>query len=234
MARSYDIADLMTSDGEYITDNVRRKINGNFRRVCQMMQQELPSQQQQQITSAVTGIVNGILDSVLPEMRDELFDQLAPVGSVIVTLTSSDPRLSHGTWEQIGGGRYIRAAGSGIAAGDEGGSSEAAITEANLPLLEHEATAASAGSHTHSMGSALIDYGSYHDASTNPKSLPGLGANHQNTPFDLAQFGGSTGNTWGGGAHTHAITIEPHGSEEPEPLSIEPEYVALLFYRRTA
>lgn len=233
MARSYDIADLMTSDGEYITDNVRRKINGNFRRVCQMMQQELPSQQQQQITSAVTGIVNGILDSVLPEMRDELFDQLAPVGSVIVTLTSSDPRLSHGTWEQIGGGRYIRAAGSGIAAGDEGGSSEAAITEANLPLLEHEATAASAGSHTHIMSRAVIDTGAYHDAS-GAKSLPALGADMKNTPFDLGQFGGSAGNTYSSGAHTHTITIEPHGSEEPEPVAIEPEYVALLFYRRTA
>lgn len=233
MARSYDIADLMTSDGEYITDNIRRKINGNFRRVCQMMQSELPSQQQQQITSAVTGIVNGILDAVLPEMRDELFDQLAPVGSVIVTLTSSDPRLSHGTWEQIGGGRYIRAAGYGIVAGDEGGSSETAITEANLPLLEHEATIESAGAHTHNMARALIDYGSYHNAGDN-KSLPALGANHQNTPFDLAQFGGSTGSTASGGTHTHEITIEPHGSEEPEPVAIEPEYVALLFYRRTS
>lgn len=233
MARSYDIADLMTSDGEYITDNVRRKINGNFRRVCQMMQQELPSQQQQQITSAVTGIVNGILDSVLPEMRDELFDQLAPVGSVIVTLTSSDPRLSHGTWEQIGGGRYIRAAGSGIVAGDEGGSSEAAITEANLPLLEHSIEVESTGAHTHIMSQAVIDTGAYHDAS-GAKSLPPLGADMKNTPFDLGQFGGAVGRNSSSGAHTHEITIEPHGSEEPEPVSIEPEYVALLFYRRTA
>ena len=234
MARSYDIADLMTSDGEYITDSVRRKINGNFRRICQMMQKELPSQQQQQITSAVTGIVDGILDRVLPEMRDELFDQLAPVGSVIVTYTSSDPRLSHGTWEQVGSGRYIRAAGSGVSVGDEGGSQEVEIAEANLPLLEHTAEVASAGAHTHNMGRAIIDYGAYHDASSQPKSLPGLGANLANTPFDLGQFGGSTGNTWGSGAHTHTVTIEPHGSEEPEPVAIEPEYVALLFYRRTA
>ena len=234
MARSYDIADLMTSDGEYITDSVRRKINGNFRRICQMMQKELPSQQQQQIASAVTGIVNGILDNALPEMRDELLDQLAPVGSVIVTYTSSDPRLSHGTWEQVGSGRYIRAAGSGVAVGDEGGSSEAEIAEANLPLLEHTVEVASAGAHTHNMGRALIDYGSWHDASSQPKSLPATGAGHNNTPFDLGQYGGSTGSTWGIGVHTHTVTIEPHGSEEPEPVAIEPEYVALLFYRRTA
>ena len=233
MARSYDIADLMTSDGEYITDSVRRKINGNFRRICQMMQKELPSQQQQQITSAVAGIVDGILDRVLPEMRDELLDQLAPVGSVIVTYTSSDPRLSHGTWEQVGSGRYIRAAGSGVAVGDEGGSAEVEIAEANLPLLEHTVEVASAGSHTHVMSRAVVDIGAYHDAS-GAKSLPGLGADMKNTPFDLGQFAGDTGRDASGGAHTHTVTIEPHGSEEPEPVAIEPEYVALLFYRRTA
>ena len=233
MARSYDIADLMTSDGEYITDSVRRKINGNFRRICQMMQKELPSQQQQQITSAVAGIVDGILDRALPEMRDELLDQLAPVGSVIVTYTSSDPRLSHGTWEQVGSGRYIRAAGSGVAVGDEGGSAEVEIAEGNLPLLEHTVEVASAGSHTHVMSRAVVDTGAYHDAS-GAKSLPGLGADMKNTPFDLGQFAGDTGRDASSGAHTHTVTIEPHGSEEPEPVAIEPEYVALLFYRRTA
>ena len=233
MARSYDIADLMTSDGEYITDSVRRKINGNFRRICQMMQKELPSQQQQQIASAVAGIVDGILDRVLPEMRDELFDQLAPVGSVIVTYTSSDPRLSHGTWEQVGSGRYIRAAGSGVAVGDEGGRAEVEIAEGNLPLLEHTVEVASAGSHTHIMSRAVIDTGAYHDAS-GAKSLPGLGADMKNTPFDLGQFDWNTGRDASSGAHTHTVTIEPHGSEEPEPVAIEPEYVALLFYRRTA
>lgn len=233
MARSYDIADLMTSDGEYITDSVRRKINGNFRRICQMMQKELPSQQQQQITSAVAGIVDGILDRALPEMRDELFDQLAPVGSVIVTYTSSDPRLSHGTWEQVGSGRYIRAAGSGVAVGDEGGSPEVEIAEANLPLLEHSVEVASAGSHTHVMTRAVVDTGVYHDAS-GAKSLPPLGADMKNTPFDLGQFGGNTGRDASSGSHTHTVTIEPHGSEEPEPVAIEPEYIALLFYRRTA
>lgn len=233
MARSYDIADLMTSDGEYITDSVRRKINGNFRRICQMMQKELPSQQQQQITSAVTGIVNGILDNALPEMRDELFDQLAPVGSVIVTYTSSDPRLSHGTWEQVGSGRYIRAAGSGVAVGDEGGRAEVEIAEGNLPLLEHTVEVASAGSHTHIMSRAVIDTGAYHDAS-GAKSLPVLSADMKHTPFDLGQFDWNTGRNASSGAHTHTVTIEPHGSEEPEPVAIEPEYVALLFYRRTA
>lgn len=177
MARSYDIAELMTNDGEYITDSVRRKINGNFRRICQMMQQELPSQQQQQLSSTVTAIVGNVLETALPEMQKELFDQLAPVGSVIVTYTSSDPRLSHGTWEQIGGGRYVRAAGGSIAVGDAGGSNEIELTAENLPASQQ----------TYSVD--------------------------QGTGYELSY-------------------LQP--TQAGNPVTIEPEYIALLFYRRTA
>lgn len=177
MARSFDIAELMTSDGEYISDQVRRKINGNFRRICQMMQQELPAQQQQSITAAVTAIVDNVLDIRLPDIESGLFDDLAPVGSVIVTYTSSDPRLSHGTWEQIGEGRYVRAAGSGIAVGDEGGTDEVTLSLTQMPY-----------------GSDVIE---------------------------------------GAGAGTQRIPIETAGVEQ-EPVSIEPPYISLLFYRRLA
>lgn len=175
MARSYDIAEINTSDGEYITDNVRRKINGNFRRVCQMMQKELPSQQEQQITAAVTDIVNNVLEAALPEMRSELFDQLAPVGSVIVTFTASDPRLSHGTWQQVGEGRYVRAAGGGVAVGDTGGSNEVSLTAANIPTD-----------------------GGQQDSGDTDRML---------------------------------VSADP--TEAVQPIAIEPEYIALLFYRRT-
>lgn len=179
MARSYDIAELMTNDGEYITDSVRRKINGNFRRICQMMQQELPSQQQQQLSSAVTAIVRNVLETALPEMQEELFDQLAPVGSVIVTYTSSDPRLSHGTWEQIGGGSYVRAAGGSIAVGGTGGSNEVSISVDELP------------------------------------ATPQM--------YDVDQGNGYT-----------LSYLQPSSLPSENPISIEPEYIALLFYRRTA
>lgn len=175
MAKSYDIADLMTSDGEYLTDQVRRKINGNFSRILQLMQTELPRQQQQSIVNSVTSIVGNVLDEKLPEMRAQLFDDLAPVGSVIVTWTSGDPRLSHGTWQQVGSGRYIRAAGGGIGVSDTGGSDSVTITADNLPLAE---TAVQEG--------------------------------------------------------TGATVAAMSSSADPEPISIEPEYLALLFYRRIA
>ena len=177
MARSYDIADLSTSDGEYITDSVRRKINGNFRRICQMMRQELPSQQSAQIANTVTVIVQGILDQQIPEIQRELYDDLLPVGSVIVTYTSSDPRLSHGTWQQVGNGKYVRAAGDGIAVGDTGGESEITLATDNMPYATD--------------------------------TIESVGTGDQNIPI-----------------------VKP--DHEPKPIEIEPEYISLLFYRRTA
>lgn len=176
MARSYDIADLMTSDGEYVTDSVRRKINGNFRRVLQIVQQELPSQERQQVVASVAAIVDGLFEQKLPEMMSQLMDDAYPVGSVIVTATSSDPRLSHGSWEQVGGGRYVRAAGGGVAVMDEGGASEYTLTPDNIPATPSQ------------MSYAKGD-----------------------VPISNLEVGSAV-----------------------EPVPIEPEYIALLFYRRIA
>lgn len=235
MARSYDIADLMTSDGEYITDNVRRKINGNFRRLAQMVGRDVPAAERNQIASTVAGIVEGILDNRLPEIEASILDDAYPVGSVIVTSTASDPRLSHGIWERVGGGRYVLAAGDGIPVLNEGGEAEFTIAEVNLPALSHEVEVASAGSHVHVMSRAVIDTGSFHDAS-GAKTLPNTSnVNYKNTPMDLGQFFQSgAGLTTSAGSHAHEATVADHGSEEPEPIPLNPEYISLLFYRRTA
>lgn len=143
MARSYDIADLMTSDGEYITDGVRRKINGNFRRVLQLLDSEVPAQQSKQIAVSVTALVDSLFEQKLPDLKSELLDELCPVGSIIVTASASDPRLSHGTWQQVGGGRYVRAAGGGVEAMGTGGSNLIAADE--LPDHAHSVEASAAG-----------------------------------------------------------------------------------------
>lgn len=173
MARSYDIADLMTSDGEYITDNVRRKINGNFRRVLQLMQQELPSQERQIVVATVNTAVENALEAQFPIMLNQLFDRAYPVGSVIVCTSASDSRLSVGSWQQIGSGRYIRAAGGDVAVMDTGGSDSVTLSSANIPVN-------------------------------------------------------------GGASETGAsgLLVSTSPSTAPEPIKIEPEYIALLFYRR--
>ena len=181
MAKSYDIADLMTSDGEYITDSVRRKINGNFRRVLQIMQQELPSQERQQIVTSVTAIVDNLFEQKLPELMDQLYDDAYPVGSVIVTSTSADPRLSHGSWESIGSGRYVLAAGDGVPVMSEGGEAEHDIVMTELPLeIRTQDLAAGA---------------------------------------DVAL--------------TYLMQNVAH-PEANEPIPMQPEYIALLFYRRVS
>ena len=178
MAKSYDIANLMTSDGEYLTDQVRRKINGNFRRVLQIVQQELPSQERQQVVASVTAIVDGLFEQKLPELMDRLYDDAYPVGSVIVTSTSSDPRLGHGSWEPVGAGRYVLAAGGGIPVMDEGGSGEHLISSDELPIDTEQST--------HQAGS---------------------------DPVDVLKVSAKPGQ---------------------QPIPIQPEYIALLFYRRIA
>lgn len=178
MAKSYDIAELMTNDGEYITDSVRRKINGNFRRVLQIMRQELPSQERQQVVASVTAIVDGLFEQRLPELMDQLHDDAYPVGSVIVTSTSSDPRLGRGSWEPVGAGRYVLAAGGGIPVMDEGGSNEHLVSFDELPLDEAQST---------------------HQAGSDPVEM-----------------------------------LQASARPDQQPIPIQPEYIALLFYRRIA
>ena len=175
MARSYDIAELMTNDGEYITDNVRRKINANFRRILQVIQQELPSQERQVVIATVNTAVENALEAQFPKMLAEMFDRAYPVGSVIVCTSSSDSRLSVGSWQQIGNGRYVRAAGGDIGVMQTGGNNVVQIYPENIPHLDGKVTA-------------------------------GVGDD--------------------GWLVSESMQINP------EPIDIEPEYIALLFYRR--
>lgn len=178
MARSYDIADLMTSDGEYITDSVRRKINGNFRRILQLMQTELPGQERQALAGAVEVIVTGLIDRMMPDIEDRLFGDMYPVGSVISCSSEDDPRLLRGTWEVVGDGRYVRCASGSVPPMSTGGESSHMVSMEELPAT-----------------TALV----------------------------TATVGGDS---------VYRLVDPPVANQQPIP--IEPEYVALLFYRRTA
>lgn len=252
MARSFDIASFDPSDG-ILNEQLRRKLNGNFSRLCAMIGTESPTVVKGDLTDAirdwtakfVADYFSAHVDQIVERAVDQALDDAYPVGSIVVTASSSDPRLSHGTWEQVGGGRYVRAAGGGVAALEEGGSSEVGIGLSNLPAHTHAATAtaSTAGSHTHeaSCGSAG---GHSHDMSASSDG------SHSGT--STVSAGGSRDRevpTKSAGAHTHAIEIEAAGShshtvsvtvkagggsDDPRPIGIEPEYVALLFYRRVA
>lgn len=184
MARSMDIASFEPGDG-VLNEQLRRKLNGNFRRVCEIIGTESPAVVVETATSNVMAQVPGVVEREVSEyMEAHLEDILGaamdrswPVGSVIVTSTASDPRLSHGTWQQVGAGRYVRAAGDGVPVMSEGGSSEVTLSVAQMP------------------------YGS--------DAADGLGTGQTTVPV-----------------------VDPGHAQEP--VKVEPEYLALLFYRRVA
>lgn len=123
-----DIASFEPGDG-VLNEQLRRKLNGNFRRVCEMMGTESPAVVSADVSEGVLSRVPGIVDdaitawvdSNLQTILDGSFDRAYPVGCVVVTTTASDPRLSRGRWQQVGAGRYVRAAGDGVPVMAEGG-----------------------------------------------------------------------------------------------------------------
>ena len=129
MARSMDIASFEPSDG-VLNEQLRRKLNGNFRRVCEMVGTESPSvvasgvadEVMSRVPSVVNEAIEAWVDANLQTILDGSFDRSYPVGCVVVTTTASDPRLSRGRWQQVGAGRYVRAAGDGVPVMSEGGS----------------------------------------------------------------------------------------------------------------
>lgn len=179
-----DIASFEPGDG-VLNEQLRRKLNGNFRRVCEIMGTESPAvvvdtataNVMEQVPGVVEREVSDYMEAHLEDILGKAMDRSWPVGSVIVTSTASDPRLSHGTWQQVGAGRYVRAAGDGVPVMSGGGSSEVTLSVAQMP------------------------YGS--------DAADGIGTGQGTVPV-----------------------MDPGHAQEP--VKVEPEYLALLFYRRVA
>lgn len=185
VARSFDIASFEPGDG-VLNEQLRRKLNGNFRRVCEMVGTESPAvvvetasaSVMEQVPGVVEREVSDYMDAHLEDILGAALDRSWPVGSVIVTSTASDPRLSHGTWQQVGSGRYVRSAGDGVPVMSTGGSGEHLISWEELPCDVEQAT--------HQAGSDPVD------------------------------------------------RVTATGKADQVPIAIEPEYLALLFYRRVS
>ena len=202
MARSFDIATFDPGDG-VLNEQLRRKLNGNFQRLCSLVGTESPVVVRGEVTQSVQEWAKGWvaeyvgdyfeshLRQVIDEAVSESFDSAYPIGCVVVTTTASDPRLARGTWQQVGAGRYVRAAGDGVPVMSEGGSD--LIELSMLPDHTHEVP----------VHSGAPD--------------PGV----QATSLPLSSTGGVPNERYG-------VSGLP---DEQQPF--EPSYLALLFYRRT-
>lgn len=123
--KNLDLANLEVGDG-FLDDQIRRKINGNFRRLASVIQQEQPAASSEALTQYVNQYVSSYVDQALeqtlPQIVQDAFSNAYPVGSVILCTSSSDPRLSTGTWERIAQGRYLLGADADHPVNDQGGS----------------------------------------------------------------------------------------------------------------
>lgn len=214
MARSLDIASIEPSDG-ILTDQIRRKINGNFTRLAQYAGTERPASQASDMRAYVSEFVEEFFKDHLEEMLGEAQDRAFPVGSVIVTTTSDDPRLARGTWQQVGQGRYVRAAGGDVPVMSEGGSSELEITADNIPAHSHSATAVttveSAGNHTHE---ATVSSSGNHSHTGTAASAGSHSHSGTASSGGAHTHGASTGSA---GNHSHTISTAVNGSHSHTP-----------------
>lgn len=84
---------------------------------------------------------SGYNSSHTGEWQDDLFNLIYPVGSIYLSVNSTNPSiLFGGTWEQIQD-KFLLSAGSTYAAGSTGGAASVtsggtALTEAQLPVID--------------------------------------------------------------------------------------------------
>lgn len=145
------------------------------------------------------------------------------VGSVVITRDNVNPGTKMGgKWELLQSGRYVRTAGATHAGGATGGSNEFTLRADQLPAHSHEANVYAAGSHTHSFSKryrAEYGNGGFDDGSQ-------LYDTYRSTTAIITRALSEAGN------HSHQISIQSTGNGEK--IQIEPSYLCLYFWVRTA
>lgn len=196
------------------------------------------------------------LDVLIKSLEKKFMPQ---VGDVIITLDGTNPgdsRYPNTTWALVEGGEYIRAAGTGIAAGSEGGSDTVTLAKENLPSHDHTGTIASGGAHAHTGTTDNYDLSGNFRSRSNVYYGKGaestIGSVSANGKFSVLQDGlrseGNADNNRNeyichfnglhnhqvtinrGGDHTHTITINATG--EGKPFTVTPRYRAFYIWVR--
>ena len=149
-----------------------------------------------------------------------------PVGSIYLSVNSTNPgTIFGGTWTQLKD-RFLLGAGSTYTNGATGGAATVTLTTSQLPAHAHGATfssgkAASAGAHTHQIGTDYDGgggsvYGTVHKASTGAEKMAGATSSngaHTHTVTGTV----AVSNTGGGGSHNNM-----------------PPYLVVYMWKRTA
>ena len=134
----------------------------------------------------------------------DLLDMIYPVGSIYMSVNSSNPgSLFGGTWEAYAQGRVLIGAGTGtdsrseqktFAAGSTGGEYNHQLTVGEMAQHSHSGTISSSGGHSHTVKGNAGGSGSWAFR------------------FDTGGTSSNQGNTQSAGAHTHSVSISNTGS----------------------
>ena len=106
---------------------------------------------------------NGVSSTVKNPTQDSngtywrsFLDMIYPVGSIYMSVLSTNPATFFGgTWQKIQG-KFLLGAGGGYTLGTSGGNASVTLSTANMPSHNHTVTAASTGAHTHTLKAANV------------------------------------------------------------------------------
>lgn len=150
---------------------------------------------------------------------------LYPVGSIYMSVNSTNPQtIFGGTWEQIKD-RFLLACGTSYANGSTGGSASLQSHTHSIPSLSGTANSSS---HTHVVTTKTTSYGSGSQSSWRCLSWPGTNADWNQTVH--------TNNGSADGSHTHSVTTNAStsGSTGAGNAGNMPPYLAVYVWKRTA
>ena len=121
------------------------------------------------------------LSNQISNIRTTIFDDIYPVGSIYMSVNSTNPsNLFGGTWTQLKD-RFLLGAGSTYTNGSTGGSATQKLSAANLPSHTHPQYVATDGGST----SANLDYNGWvSNGKAVAQGIP-TGATGQGTRFDI-------------------------------------------------
>lgn len=147
----------------------------------------------------------------------DLLDMIYPVGSIYMSVNSSNPgSLFGGTWEKMPAGRVLipegeSSWGTTYTAGSQGGEATHTLTVDELPSHSHGISISTSGAHSHT-----------YPVGWNDGDAP--------TATDAAYDASWTKSTSSSGNHTHSATISNTGASKAHNV-IQPYFVAYIWKR---
>lgn len=164
-------------------------------------------------------------DQFSTDMIKDLFLKMYPVGSIYLSVNSTNPAsLFGGTWERIKD-RFLLAAGDTYANGATGGSATVALTEAQMPSHSHTVNSHNHGTNQNGYDVFLIGKNVNNDLGRR-KMQSGQGSNYtiNTTDNDNLYY------SWGTGYSSPGTNAKGSGQAHENM----PPYLAVYVWKRTA